>query len=183
MITKEYSPVAGDVVPMETPYYFEITNDVQADNAIRAIKEEEQNTERIIAIAEAEKAALDMKIKQLRERCEQRTQEKRDALMRYFESVEKRQTKTTEKYDLLSGTLVRKKPAKVLAVADGDSLTDWLERNAYGYLISTTKKPKWAEIKKLLSYNSDGVVSVTDTGEVVDGVTVEDKPGEFQVKY
>lgn len=125
-----------------------------------------------------------MKIKQLRERCEQRTQEKRDALQRYFDTVDHRHTKTTEKYDLLSGTLTRKKAAMAPAVEDPEKLIDWLERNAYGYLIQTTKKPKWIELKKLIGYDdADGNITITETGEVVEGVKVEVKPETFKIEF
>lgn len=183
MITKEHSPVDGDVVPEESPVYYEITDDVQADYAIKYIKKETETTERIIAIAEAEKAELDVKIKQLRERCEQRTQGKRDALQRYFDTVEHRHTKTTEKYNLLSGTLTKKKASKAPTVEDPEKLTDWLERNAYGYLIQATKKPKWGELKKMIEYDADGSVTIAETGEVVEGVTVEDKPETFKIEF
>ena len=183
MNTKDYSPIDGDVMPEETHRYYEITNDLQADYAIRCIKEETENTERIISIAEAEKAELDMKIKQLRERCEQRTEEKRDALQRYFDTVDHRHTKTTEKYDLLSGTLTQKKATMAPAVEDPEKLIDWLERNAYGYLIKTTKKPKWGELKKLIECDADGNITITETGEVVEGVTFEDKPEVFKIEF
>lgn len=183
MITKDYSPIDGDVMPKEDNWYYEVCNDVQADNAIRFIKEETKNTERIIAIAQAEKAALDVKIRQLRERCEQRTQEKRDALQRYFETVEHRQTKTTEKYDLLSGTLTRKKATKAPAVEDVDVLTRWLEENQLENLVQTTKKPKWGELKKLIDYDAHGNVTIRATGEVVEGVTVEEKPESFKIDF
>lgn len=183
MNTKDYSPVSGDVLPVEVPLYYEITDDLQADNAIRFIKEENENTERIIAIAEAEKAALDVKIKQLRDRCERRTQDKKDALQRYFDTVEHRRTKTTEKYDLLSGTLTRKKASKAPAVDDPETLVRWLECNEYGYLVQTAKKPKWGELKKLVSFDDLGNITIKETGEIVEGVKVEDKPEMFKVEY
>ncbi len=184
MCIKEHGPLDGDVMPTENRPYYEITDDLAADYAIRAIKAEEQTTERLVKIAQAEIAELEEKIKYFVERCEMRTKEKRDALNRYFDTVERRQTKTTEKYDLLSGTLVRKKPTTTLKVDDSGKLCNWLEqRPEFNGLIKTSKTPKWGDLKKMLECDGLGNVIVSDTGEIIEGVIAEDKPETFLIDY
>lgn len=181
MITKDYSPVDGDVVPEELPWRYEITNDVEADKALKQIKRDLEETRRIVSIAEAEKAELDVKIKQLWCKWDERTEEKRMALERYFDTVQHRHTKTTEKYDLLSGTLTRKKATKKISIDDESKLIDWLESSGHNELVS--KKPKWGEVKKLLQYDEQGNIVVSDSGEVAEGVKLEDKPESFDINF
>ncbi len=184
MCIKEYGPLDGDVMPTEERHYYEIDNDLTADYAVKAIKAEEQATERLIEIVQAQIAELEGKIDHLRKRCEKRTQEKRDALNRYFDTVERRETKTTEKYDLLSGTLVRKKPTTALKVDDCEKLIDWLEqRREFGGYITTIKKPRWGELKKMIECDVYGNVIISETGEIIEGVKAEEKPETFLIDY
>lgn len=39
---------------------------------------------------------------------------------------------------------------------------------------------RWADLKKLLSYTGD-IATLTETGEIVEGVTVYETPGIFTV--
>lgn len=160
--------------------YFEIANDVEADRAIRSIKADQENTERVIAIGEGKKQEIDRQIAAIRQRCEDRTKEKVDALERYFRTVEHRHTKTTEKYDLFSGTLTMKKGAVAPKVSDPEKLADWLTQNGREDLVK--RKPKWGELKKQVQVSGD-VVCIADTGEVVPGIEVEETPDKFTVDF
>ena len=48
--------------------------------------------------------------------------------------------------------------------------------------IKTTKKIDWVEFKKLLEVSGDKVIN-KDTGEIVEGCSVTEKAGEFQIKF
>nr|DAT43470.1 MAG TPA: hypothetical protein [Caudoviricetes sp.] len=47
--------------------------------------------------------------------------------------------------------------------------------------IKTTQEPKWGEFKKLLTFQ-DGNAILTDTGEMVECIPVEEKPDTFDIK-
>ena len=42
------------------------------------------------------------------------------------------------------------------------------------------ERSRWADLKKLLSYTGD-IATLTETGEIVEGVTVYETPGIFTV--
>lgn len=128
---------------------FRITDDRCADWAIRKIADERSEYDRLKALAD------------------------------FFTTVPHKETKTTEKYRLLSGTLTFKKgPTKTKL--DEAKLVPWLKANGYGELVKVEESTRWADLKKLLSYTGD-IATLTETGEIVEGVTVYETPGIFTV--
>lgn len=104
-------------------------------------------------------------------------------LKEYFDSVpeeKKKSTKTLTKYRLASGELVAKQKADKYTV-DDEKLVVWLEAAGYEDFVKVEKKAKWGELKKQLTNNA-GTLVLPDTGEVVDGVTVEAGAIEFSVE-
>ena len=97
----------------------------------------------------------------------------------FFATVPHKETKTTEKYRLLSGTLTFKKGATKTKL-DETKLVPWLKANGYGELVKVEESTRWADLKKLLSYTGD-IATMTETGEIVEGVTVYETPGIFTV--
>lgn len=160
---------------------FDVTSDSAADNILKAVKTEEAERDRLVSLAETKKAELDALIKFYRDRCEQRTKYLKEALRRYFDTVERRETKTMEKYELLSGTLVLRKPSEKMKVSNEAQLVDWLEISGKSELVKVDKKPKWGELKRRLCCDSGHVVD-SYTGEVVNGVEIEQTPEKFDVK-
>ena len=51
-----------------------------------------------------------------------------------------------------------------------------LKANGYGELVKVEESTRWADLKKLLSYTGD-IATLTETGEIVEGVTVYETPG------
>ena len=103
-------------------------------------------------------------------------------LQQYFDSLDTKlltKGKTQVSYNLPSGKLVKKLEKPELK-RDDEALLTWIEQNAPDY-IKVKKDVNWAEFKKKLSINGNKVV-LTDTGEVVEGITIETKPAEFEVK-
>lgn len=47
-------------------------------------------------------------------------------------------------------------------------------------LVKVEESTRWADLKKLLSYTGD-IATLTETGEIVEGVTVYETPGIFTV--
>lgn len=70
--------------------------------------------------------------------------------------------------------------AELLPAATLDELEPWLKANGYGELVKVEESTRWADLKKLLSYTGD-IATLTETGEIVEGVTVYETPGIFTV--
>ena len=157
---------------------FTIDNDNLADWAVRTIKSEEDETNRLIAIAEDQIEELNKKIQELTEKCEKKTKFLKTRLGLYFSTVPHKETKTQESYKLLSGSLVYKKPSQRIN-HDDDKLIAALDGTGF---VETKKFLKWSEYKKNLII-SDGEIIDSSTGEIIDGCTVEDVPPSFDIKY
>lgn len=145
---------------------FRITDDRCADWAIRKIADEQI-------------AAINEKVAAARKRMENGTSYLTSCLADFFATVPHKETKTTEKYRLLSGTLTFKKGTTKTKL-DETKLVPWLKANGYGELVKVEESTRWADLKKLLSYTGD-IATLTETGEIVEGVTVYETPGIFTV--
>lgn len=152
---------------------FRITDDRCADWAIRKIADERSEYDRLKALADEQIAAINEKVAAARKRMENGTSYLTSCLADFFATVPHKETKTTEKYRLLSGTLT-------LAKLNETKLVPWLKANGYGELVKVEESTRWADLKKLLSYTGD-IATLTETGEIVEGVTVYETPGIFTV--
>jgi len=110
--------------------------------------------------------------------------ERRDSkLLEYFETLDKKdmkKTKTMLKYRLPSGELVMKFPGPEFK-RDNEALVKWLEDNQMDEYVEIKKQPKWGELKKKTKVVGNNVV-FEDTGEVVEGIEVMERPAEFIVE-
>jgi len=165
------------------PVRFVIDNDGKAEWALKRIKEAEDEHERLIALVEQERAALDEKKARFDAALERDTAFLKDALDGYMRTVKCKESKTQESYQLLSGKLIRKKAGVDFSV-DSDALTGWLRESGREDLLAVTVKPMWGEIKKRLTADPEsGAVVIAETGEVVEGVTAVEKPETFSIKF
>ena len=99
-----------------------------------------------------------------------------------MQTVAVKSTKTQDTYQLLSGKLVRKRPSVTFEVDDA-KLLEWLDSTNREDMIKTTRKPAWAEIKKLLTGDAEtGLAVIEETGECVDGIKAVETPGSFDIK-
>lgn len=165
----------------EAPESFRIDDDKLADWAIRKIRAEQEEHDRLQRLIDSEREDLDKKQQEIDERLQQKTSFLKHLLYEYFEGVEKKETKTQQSYKLLSGSLVFKKPSVSIARPDNDQLVAYLEESGREDLIEVKKSATWGEFKKTLTISSDGQV-VSEDGEVIDFITTEEKAGEFNVK-
>ena len=159
---------------------FSINDDATADWALKKIKEEREEYERLTLIACEQIAEINLKMKHLEEAAERKTAFLKGCLAEYFKTVPHKTTKTQESYKLLSGSLVMKLGSQKM-VKDDTALVEYFRQNGMSDYIKVKEEPKWAEYKKNLAI-ADGKVVDTTTGEVVDVVRVEDVPGTFDVK-
>ena len=100
-------------------------------------------------------------------------------LAEYFETVPHKTTKTKASYRLLSGTLTRKFGGTTMK-QDDEKLVQFLKDSGQLEFIKTEEKPRWGDFKKRLEIMGGSVVD-KETGEIVEGVTVETKPDTFTV--
>lgn len=99
------------------------------------------------------------------------------------DQVPQKEAKTQSKVELLSGSVVIKKPTQTL-VADKDKLIEWAKENAMNDYIDekVVQSFKWKELKADLDI-VDGQVVNKITGEIMaEGVTIEDNPEEVVIK-
>lgn len=158
---------------------FRIADDDCADWAIRKIATERAERDRIVGLAKSQISRLQEQIEKAEHRYTQNTTFLTDRLADFFRGVPHRTTKTTEKYRLLSGTLTMKL-GKPTPKADDAKLVEWLKANGHEDLVKVEEKAMWGELKKLLSFTGS-MACIEATGEIVDGVTVEQSPDVFTV--
>lgn len=165
------------------PGRFVIDSDEKAEWALKKIREAEDEHERLIALVEQERAALDEKKARFDAALERDTAFLKAALDGYMKTVKCKESKTQESYQLLSGKLIRKK-AGVDFDVDSEALAGWLRESGREDLLAVTVKPMWGEIKKRLAADPEsGAVVIAETGEVVEGVTAVEKPEAFTIKF
>jgi hypothetical protein len=161
---------------------FRVTDDKSAEWCIKKIKAAEAEYTRLMELIQAEREELNKKAEELSDHLQSETGYFKSLLYKYFEGVEKKETKTQQSYKLLSGSLVFKKPSTKIVKPDDSKLVEYMENNGYGKLVQIKKSPAWAEFKKEIMIGEDGQVILDDTGEVLDWITVEEEPGRFEVK-
>ena len=174
----------GDADPDEDQQSqrWRITDDGCADWALKKIKSEKDELDRITALAEQEIARLKDQIERAQRRYEQNTSFLTSMLEQFFDTVEHKRTKTgTESYRLLNGQLV-KKPAAVKMQPDDEKLVAWLRSSGRDDLIKVETKAMWGELKKRIQLVGT-VAMIPDTGEIIEGIDVVEVPPAFSVKF
>ena len=159
-----------------------IDNDEKAEWALKKILEETEEHDRLMKLAAAEQEKLTARIAEINKAYEDGTSWLKYQLSQYFETVPHKATKTTEKYALLSGTLVRKKGGIEYKRDDGTVLT-WLNENRLNQFIKTKLDVDWKELKTRTSITEDGMVVFDDTGEIIDGIKAEQKPDTIDIVF
>jgi hypothetical protein len=154
-----------------------IVNDIGAEKALVELKKYVEDKERLIDICNEMINEYKQRIEGLNNDIEERSKFVKHMLHSYMETVEVKETKTQLSYQLPSGKLIYKKGTQTLQ-KDDSKLVNVIDEQ----YIKTTKTIDWANYKQRLVIHDDKVID-THTGEVVDGVTVVEKDGEFQIKY
>lgn len=166
--------------PDTTEQGWAIHDDSTADWAVRKIADERAELERIRELANAEIERIQARVAEAEKRCESGTSYLSAKLADYFDTVPHKATKTQETYKLLNGTLKVKRGGYTME-HDPAALLEYLKRSGAAEMIQVVEKPRWGEYKKRLTIQGNDVVD-TETGEVVEGVTVAEKPDVFTVE-
>lgn len=169
-ITDDMEEIEG--TEQEESASFSIDNDQKADWAIRKIME-------------TENAAKMWKeyYKKQSDRVEKTTQQRiayfTALLESYFDTVPHKETKTSEKYKLPSGVLVRKAQAPEYERDDAQIIA-WCAENAPS-CVENVPKLKWTALKGLLVENNGQAIDEI-TGEVVPGIKIVPRDPVFAVQ-
>lgn len=169
---------AGEDVP-DGSGGWKIADDGCADWAVNKIAEERAELARMEELAEAQIARIEEKLAAARKRCENGTRFLTGKLAEYFATVPHKKTKTQETYRLLSGTL-KMKLGGVSMKQDDAKLLEFLKASGQSEYIKVTESPKWGDFKKRLVIQGADVVDA-ETGELVEGVQLIEKPDTFTV--
>lgn len=159
---------------VDEPQGFTVTDDSAAQWCMKKIQEAE-------ADRAMWKAHYEAQMQKVNESADSAVAYFTARLEEYFASVPHKATKTQESYALPGGKLVRKKQQPKFTT-DDEALVPWLEGNAMGSLVKITKSANWAELKKGVTVTPDGQHVATADGEIVPGVTVEQRPDVFKVE-
>ena len=101
-------------------------------------------------------------------------------LRAYLDMVPAKHTKTQTSYELPSGKLVLKDQGPKYEQKD-EELVPWLKQNGLADLVKVKESANWAELKKQLKETPDGKGMMTEDGEIVPGITVEQRTPKFSV--
>lgn len=159
---------------------FIIDDDNKADWAIRKIREEKEELDRLDFIANSLIEETRLKIDSQKKLFENKTNFLKTKLYEYFKKVETKKSKTQEKYKLLSGTLVKKIGGQKLE-PNKEELTRWLKENKYNDFIKIKEDIDWLELKKEVTISNNKVV-IKETGEIIEGINIVEKQDTFEVK-
>lgn len=153
---------------------FSVQDDSQAEWCLKKIREAEADKRKWKRHYEAQLAKVN-------EAADNSIQYFTAKLEEYFAKVPHKETKTQESYLLPSGKLVRKHQQPEY-VTDNEALVPWLEQNFMSQLVKVQKKADWAGLKNVVTLTPDGLHVATDDGEIVPGVSVQQRPDVFKIE-
>ena len=161
---------------------FVINTDYLANWALKKIKEEDAEAERLKAIAMEEMEDLQRQITLIEERKDRRTGFLKSKLYDYFNKVDHKETKTTESYKLLDGSLVWKKPSLKM-VPDKDKLLEYVKKHGMPEFVKVKEEVDWAKYKMECEIVDGKAVNV-QTGDMLppDIILVDEVKGSFDIK-
>lgn len=174
----DYEQILDDEIEIPEKEGFVIDTPEKANWAVCKIKDARRRRDLFNMAAMSKIERMNERIRENEERCENETAFLLSALSRYIDTVPAKKTKTQKSFILPDGKLKKKFSSKVFK-ADEEKLTEYLKDDED--YIKIIKKPLWAEFKKILK-DVDGNVVRTDTGEIVEGVSIEEKAESFDIE-
>ena len=160
---------------------FRITNDSQANWALRKIADARKKLARDQETAKAEIERIQQWLK-MSESEAARTEERMTALLHEYYAPQFQTDPKTKTYKLPSGK-VQWRAQQPQFNRDDTALLEFLKSREMTDFIETKETPKWGELKKQIQVVGEHVV-VKDgkmAGEIIDGVEVVHRPPTFRV--
>lgn len=158
------------IMPGEADFLpFTIDSDAKADWALRKIAEIEKDAQKWREFYSAQYQKID-------QQAEADKAYFLALLESYFDTVPHKAAKTQESYALPSGKLIRK-AQQPNYIRDDSQLLPWAKENG---LAKVVESPDWASIKKRVTVSGNNAIDA-ESGEVIPGVVVEERPNVFTV--
>ena len=179
---KDMMNIIDESLNVEEDSSWKINTDLAADWALAKIREIQVDHSRFEGVAKQRIAELQMALEKDKERAANEASFFESKLREYFESVDKKETKTQLSYKLPSGTLKMRK-SKLDFDYNKDKLLDYAKENSLEDLIKTSESFTWAEFKKKIAIQGNSIIN-KETGEVleIEGLGIIEKPSEFKVE-
>lgn len=162
---------------------WKIENDIQADWWMEKKNEEKAKKEKLRDSIKSKILFYENQLKKVDDEIDIIEEFKNFKLEEYFNSLDKNsyiETKTMKKYELPTGTLIMKKQNPEFK-RDNDKLISWLKDNEMNDYIKISESAQWGELKKIAD-EINGQVVIKETGEIIEGVEVKEKPDIFEIK-
>lgn len=154
------------------PEGFEIDTDEKAKWALDKIREARKDRDFWLEWYEA-------KSKQIKEQTDINTMALETKLLAYFMTVPHKKTKTQESYPLPGGKLVMKTQNPEYK-RDDKAVIEWLKSNKGERYVKVKEELDWAALKAATAAFEGHIV--TEEGEVIPGITVENREPKFIVE-
>lgn len=158
---------------------FKVDDASKAEWALKKIAEDKLEMEKFQSVCKAMIEEYQSKIHQAEQRFQASTNWLKLELKEYFNTQKKKVTKTQESVKLPSGTL-KLKYSKPKFVRNEELLTKWLKENKLDDFVKVKETADWAGLKKTINVSGDSVI--TEDGEIVEGIVVEQTEPEFVVE-
>lgn len=157
---------------------FKIDTDQKAEWALNIIREEQAEAQRLINVCNSQILYYQSELKKVQDKLEQKTANLKSMLFEYFQTVDRKATKTQETYTLPSGKLKLKYP-KPEYKRDDATLVKWLKERDMTDYIKVSESPKWGELKKTVQVAGD---KACIDGEIIDGIQVVERQPVFDIE-
>jgi hypothetical protein len=158
---------------------FTVNDDATAEWVLAKLRAAQQERDRLVRACKSMIEKYQDKIARFDEKYNQESDWWKSELAGYFARVPHKSTKTQEQYALPSGKLILKQQQPEFLRND-DILLQWLKDTGRTDHVKVKESPDWAGLKKKLSIQDDKAYD-PETGEVVPGVSVQQRPPVFNV--
>lgn len=160
----------------------DIRNDEEANEAVKLVKYLEDNEQEVIDYIKEDIKKREEYLKLVSKEVDVNIETIKNKLYKYFETADKRETKTSLMYDLPYAKLVLRKP-KLELQRDNEQLLEWLIDNKQYEFIKTKKEPDWSAVKSMISIVNNKTPIFKITGGALDGVTVKTGKSSFKIDF
>lgn len=157
---------------------FEVINVETANWALRKIKQYQEKQKENNALAEAEIEKIELWLKTVNEQAQNSIDYFQGLLAEY--AVKQRDNDPSFKSQKLPNGAIRFRKQQPKFNYDDEKLLNYLKQSGETDLINVKETPNKAAVKKLFNVNGDKLINV-GTGEIVEGVTVEEREDKFEV--
>lgn len=156
---------------------FVIDTPAKADWAVKTIKEAKERYNLYMEALDEHKREIKEKEVWAQQNYEKETQYLFGLLSEYMETLPCKHRKTQKSFTFPSGKVIKKAP-KYFLDYDEDKL---LEAYANTDFVETTKKLKWGKLKQIFTVADEKIID-TETGEIVEGVYIQQIPEKIDIK-